>query len=212
MNLSGLTHLTYDQIKDKIVTEFYKTGKVEGIYMNAKSTSKQNAFKKYISMKLGQFYKIYNEQQEYLDDLYQLTFELLWKIPTERFINSFFDSKGEFIHSKFTATACLIVQRKGFNKMPNGSNKSSLMTNILFASSYDDDNIQINTSFDDRQKIDEYLIDYINPDFIEEILNDADRELYEKMLVKETKYYYNTKNPVYKEFANKLRKIKKNGL
>ena len=91
--------------------------------MKKYSTSKENPLKYYITgwLKLN---GIFLTQNQYLDDIYQLLFVELFKIDDDKFITTFFNSKGELNINKLCATACLMLKRKAFYKLYRIEKKS----------------------------------------------------------------------------------------
>lgn len=215
MNLNDFLELTNEQLRDKIITEFYLTGKVNGRYMKGMPKGNINPFKEYIRKKLRENFTIINDAENYIEDCYQLTFELLLKQyrDAEKFIGDLFKD-GEFDYQQFTATACRIMLMNCIYPNKSGNPNRKLIHQLLHGSSLNKLNAEFNASIvDDNQEIDEYLIDYrITPDFVKEHLTKDELVTFNMMLRKETKYYYNTTNPTYRALAERIREIKRNGL
>lgn len=120
--LKGYEDLAHPKIKELILTEFYNTGRVNGIYMKKYSNSKENPLKYYIIgwLKLN---GIFLTQDQYIDDIYQLLFIELFKIDADKFVDVFFNNKGELNINKLCATACLMIKRKAFYRLVREDNK-----------------------------------------------------------------------------------------
>lgn len=211
--------------------------------MGGFSTNIENPIKVYIRKHLRDFYRIFNDLEPFVEDLYQLVFEHLWKPSADYFINNYFDSNGDLIVAKLTSTACDIAFKHGIYKKPREKTEErvfsfikpttfkkpafeepnrnlkfykprTLIPSILYASSLNKYNCEMFEphEFDEKHEIDEdwYIsFEKITPDFVKERLTPDELKVYKAMLEKDTKYYYNTTNPVYRALAEKIRGMKK---
>lgn len=180
--------------------------------MIKKPRNKFNSFKEIIKKNLAKDYKIYNNQQLYVDDLYHLTFSLLIGIDADKFINDFFKN-NVLDHQRLCATALRMVNFRGLHCKSEGSPKVSHMAHTMYSSSFNSKNLVFNPDMiDNTQSVDDYLPDYrLTPQAVKEQLTADELITFNKMLEKETKYYYNTKNLEYKALADKIRSMKKGG-
>ncbi|WP_316797304.1 hypothetical protein [Pedobacter agri] len=136
-------------LKEKVLTEFYLTGRVNKWYFKKQSNSKENPLKHYIKNWL-KVYGIFNTQEDYVEDFYQMLFIELWRMTPEKFAETFFKDGKDLNVVKLCGTACLIIKLKGFyklTKLVNGEErvypKHALMTYLMHASSlnHNDENV-----------------------------------------------------------------------
>ncbi|MCX2474073.1 hypothetical protein OQZ33_07005 [Pedobacter sp. MC2016-05] len=188
MNITAYEGLSNKQIQDKVLTELYLTGKVGGVYMKKFSKSKENPIKFYIRGWL-RLYQIYTNQDDILDDVYQLTFTELFAIHPDKFVEGeknkkgvfvkgFFKKNGDLNVQKLTATACTIIFNKAMYKRMAIDKKTgeeyvmvkhSYITRLLHASS-----LQGAIKISHTENLNEVYEDYNEGDGI--ILYDEDSE------------------------------------
>ncbi|WP_316736260.1 hypothetical protein [Pedobacter aquatilis] len=133
--LAGYEGLTNKQIKDKVLTDLYLNGSVNGVYMKKHSNSKVNGLKFYISRWFKHF-GVFQTMDLFIHDIYQLIFVELAKIDDDKFINTYFED-GILNVNKLCATACLMVKRKAFFKLYR-ENKHKGKSTYVQVISFDD--------------------------------------------------------------------------
>jgi len=136
-------------LKNKVLTEFYNTGRVDRYYFKKQSNNKVNPLKHYISNWL-KVYGIFNTQHDYIDDFYQMLFVELWRMDDKKFADKFFKDGKDLNIVKLCGYACTIIKLKGFyrlTKLVNGEEriypKHSLMTYMLHGSALAHDALSI---------------------------------------------------------------------
>jgi len=122
-------HNVYVQ-KERIISDLYITGRINGLYFGKSSKNTINPVKQYIENCL---YKTrINFDADLVDDCYNEGFAHLQKIEPLKFMEMFYESP-----SKVIATLLTIIRLKCFAVDPrHGNPKHSLVQGILFASSY----------------------------------------------------------------------------
>ena len=229
---NGYEGLTKEQIKNKVLTGFYNTGRVNGYYMTKFSSSKENPLKYYISgwLSSNDTMCVPNTKDQYIEDFYQMLFLHLFKITDEKFCDGgynrngkwvvgFFKANGDLNVRKLCATACLIIQRQGFYKDKiKGYSNQSLITSLMHASSFNASNSVVNQieNFDEANidekilreelSIDGFVHDFSStPDEITSQLSDEDFDLFQRCVGKK----FNTKSPIMRNLAYKIKEIMK---
>jgi hypothetical protein len=217
-DLSGKTP---DEVKNDVLIQLYRTGRIQGNYFGIKSKSKANPIKGYIN----NFLKKNNLADLDLDlceECYQLTFQHLWNKSAEKIVEIIKESP-----SKLTATALRIVINQCFAIKPN-SKSSGLFHNILEKSGYSKINDQINANentndpegdnagkplilIDDSDEQNDFQLQYGFP--IEDIISrftEEDKDMFYRQLDKQSVGRPSAKTVAErKELYARINKIKK---
>lgn len=113
--------------KTDILTSFYITGRIDGLYFGRKSKSKRNHVKEYIK---GCLYKNRINDMSLIEDCYNTAFLELYKKPAQQIVTMY-----EETPAKLLATTLRIIALKCFAVDPRYNNPNhSLVQAILFGS------------------------------------------------------------------------------
>jgi hypothetical protein len=113
--------------KSDILTAFYITGRIDGLYFGRSSKSKRNHVKEYIK---GCLYKNRINDMSLIEDCYNTAFLELYKKPAQQIVTMY-----EETPAKLLATTLRIIALKCFAVDPRYNNPNhSLIQSILFGS------------------------------------------------------------------------------
>ncbi len=136
---------TNEELKNKILSEFFTTGRIDGLYFGRKSDSKLNPLKNYINRALYRSFILENngiQDNDFLNDIYSELFYHLSNVPADKFINLYND--GKVPGSRLIAYALRIIILKCFSKDKRNNNpKHALVSQLGFASAFNPNNYQI---------------------------------------------------------------------
>lgn len=142
MVYKGFEGLTLEQIKEKIIIEYYTNGTFNGV----KPTGRP--IKEHIAYLIQEQYKIgYQASLVYAEDATQLLFEKLWKYPSEKY--QYFFLEGEFIVGYFMRYMIKLIQWSTLATPYHGECKS-LMSSVMWTSSLDSYNSSLDIDDEDE--------------------------------------------------------------
>lgn len=165
--------------KEKILMDYYLTGRIEGLYMGKKSKVKKNPVKEYIKMRLANF-GLYNEY-ELIEECYQTLFLELFKYNLDKFTAMMERSPNG---KELQMMSCRILVFTCFTK-------KGLVHNILNKSSFGNVQISTNENYDEDSN-DNLLIIYDeqDADVFQMKYNLSIEELLESMTNEDREYFY----------------------
>lgn len=166
--------MTNQELKNKIITEFYQTGRIDGYYFGKKSYSKVNPLKYFIQTclyKTNMLNAVGVQQNDFIEDCYQTAFFELANMDADKFIEIY--NKSEIKGSKLIACTLRIIILKCFSRDKRNNNPNhALISKLGFASVFNSFNYQIQPiELNDEDSTDNSLIlfdDIEESDFVQE--------------------------------------------
>jgi len=137
--------LNNQELKNQILNEFYKTGRIDGYYFGVKSTSKINPIKEFIKGCLYRSYLLENvgvQDNDFISDIYQIAFFELAAMDADKFIEIY--NKGKVKGNNLIGCTLRIIILKCFSQDKRNFNpKHALVSRLGFGSVFNPNNFQI---------------------------------------------------------------------
>lgn len=222
--MNNREQLTNEQLKEKILIEFFTTGRIDGLYFGKKSNSNLNPLKVYIKNALYKSYILENngiQDNDFISDIYMELFCNLQNIPADKFISLYNDGKVK--GNRLIAYALRIIILKGFARGRNNNPKHSLVLRLGYSSVFNVGNFQIKPlENDDTEDTTPNLIIYdtdeesdfeqqygFTPEELISLMSPEEQFVFYKLLGKQKRGAQSTQNKLEKEqLINKIKSLK----